>query len=221
MSTQAKSTEAKHDGLFCELFWGTTRNEVWSFGPEQTRVLAAQDEKTALPLYGFTLPEEPYLLAERTEKGYRVFVPPAARVERSRRGDAFRPVPEAELQRTGDRTSVELMQGDLLRLCEGELALHITYSVAGKREASVRLRDLGWVAMGAALFLSLPVGFLFAGPTPEKMAESNARALKAAREREEAERKRLGVDQPARPISPDEQKPDAGVKTLPANLGVH
>ncbi|WNG59467.1 hypothetical protein F0U59_35725 [Archangium gephyra] len=221
MSTEAKSTEAKHDGLFCELFWGTTRNEVWSFGPQQTQVLAAQDEKTALPLYGFTLPEEPFLLAERTEKGYRVFVPPAARVERSRRGDAFRPVPEAELQRTGDRISVELVRDDLLRLREGELALHITHSVAGKREASVRIRDLGWVAMGAALFLSLPVGFLFAGPSPEKMAESNARALKAAREREEAERKRLGVDQPARPISPDAQKPDAGVKTLPANLGVY
>jgi hypothetical protein len=216
------STTAKHDGLFCELFWGTTRNEVWSFGPEQSRVLAAQDEKTALPLYGFTLPEEPFLLAERTEQGYRVFVPPAARVERSRRGEAFRPVPEAELQRTGDRTWVELTREDLLRLREGDLSLHLTYSVAGKREAAVRLRDLGWVAMGAALFLSLPIGFLFAGPSPERMAESNARAIKAAREREEAERKRLGVDQPARPISPDAQQPDAGVKTLlPANLGVH
>ena len=216
------STEAKHDGLFCELFWGTTRNEVWSFGPEQTRVLAAQDEKTALPLYGFTLPEEPFLLAERTAQGYRVFVPPAARVERSRRGDAFRPVPEAELQRTGDRVSVELTREDLLRLREGDLALHLTYSVAGKREASVHLRDLGWVAMGAALFLSLPIGFLFAGPSPERMAESNARAIKAAREREQAERKRLGVDSPARPISPDaQQQPDAGVQTLPANLGVN
>lgn len=215
------STKAKHDGLFCELFWGTTRNEVWSFGPEQTRVLAAQDEKTALPLYGFTLPEEPFLLAERTEQGYRIHVPPAARVERSRRGDAFRPVPEAELQRTGERTWVELAQGDLLRLREGDLSLHLTYSVAGKREAAVRLRDLGWVAMGAALFLSLPVGFLIAGPSPEKMAESNARALKAAREREQAERKRLGVDAPARPIAPDTQQPDGGVKTLPANLGIH
>ena len=214
------STEAKHDGLFCELFWGTTRNEVWSFGPEQARVLAAQDEKTALPLYGFTLPEEPFLLAERTEQGYRIHVPPAARVERSRRGDAFRPVPEAELQRTGERTWVELAQGDLLRLREGDLALHLTYSVAGKREAAVRLRDLGWVAMGAALFLSLPVGFLIAGPSPEKMAESNARALKAAREREQAERKRLGVDTPARPRSPDTQ-PDAGVQTLPGSFGVH
>ena len=76
---------------------------------------------------------------------------------------------------------MELTQGDLLRLREGDLSLHLTYSVAGKREAAVRLRDLGWVAMGAALFLSLPVGFLIAGPSPEKMAESNARALKARR----------------------------------------
>lgn len=215
------STEAKHDGLFCELFWGTTRNEVWSFGPEQARVLAAQDEKAALPLYGFTLPEEPFLLAERTEQGYRVFVPPAARIERRRHGEAFRPVPDSELRRSGNSVWVELPRDELLRLREGELSLHLTHSVAGKREAAVRLRDLGWVAMGAALFLSLPVGFLLAGPTPEKMAASNARALEAAREREQAERKRLGVDTPARPISPDAHEPDAGVRTLPANLGVH
>jgi len=67
------------------------------------------------------------------------------------------------------------------------------------------------------------VGFLLAGPTPERMAASNARAIAQAREREQAERKRLGVDTPARPISQDTQaKPDAGVRTtLPANLGIH
>jgi hypothetical protein len=43
-------------GLFCELYWGTSLAEAWSFGPEQPRVLAAPDEKAPLPLYGFTLP---------------------------------------------------------------------------------------------------------------------------------------------------------------------
>src|SRR6186997_1699070 len=58
MLPPAMKTKASHDGLFCELYWGTTRNEAWNFGPEQTRVLAAPDETVALPLYGFTLPEE-------------------------------------------------------------------------------------------------------------------------------------------------------------------
>jgi hypothetical protein len=214
------STKAKNDGLFCELYWGTTRNEAWSFDSEQPRVLAAQDETAPLPLYGFTLPEEPYLLAERTEHGYRVFVPPAARLERSRRGEAFRAVPEAELQRTGDRAWVELTQDDRLRLSEGELSLHLAPSVTGKRTSGLGLKDFGWLAMVSLLFLSMPVGFLLAGPSPERMAESNARALTQAREREQAERKRLGVDTPARPISPEAARPDAGMKTLPANLGI-
>ena len=211
-------TEA-NDGLFCELYWGTTRNEARSFGPEQPRVLAAPDETVPLPLYGFTLPEEPFLLAERTEQGYRIFVPPAARVERSRRGDAFRAVPTSELQHTGGRASLELTRDDRVRLCEGELSLLLAPSVAGKRAPALRLRDIGWLAMVSALFLSLPVGFLLAGPSPERMAESNARAIAGAREREQAERKRLGVDAPARPIT-QESQPDAGMR-LPANLGVH
>lgn len=222
MLARDMGAKAKNDGLFCELYWGTTLNEARGFGPEQERVLAAPDETVPLPLYGFTLPEEPFLLAERTEGGYRVYVPPAARVERSRHGDAFRPVPAEELRRTGERAWVELAPDDKLRLLEKELSLVLTHSVAGKRAASLGLKDLGWLAVVSTLFLSLPVGFLIAGPTPERMAESNARAIAGAREREQAERKRLGVDQPAHPIAPkDTQAPDAGTKVVPANLGVH
>lgn len=213
-------TEAKTGGLFCELYWGTTLNEAWSFGPEHSRVLAAPDETVQLPLYGFTLPEEPFLLAERTERGYRVFIPPAVRVERSRRGDAFRPVPASEMQHSEGRASVELTPDDRLRLHEGELCLRVEPSVAGKRARSLKTRDIGLLAMVLALLLSIPLGFLIAGHSPEHMAESNARALATAREREKAERQRLGVDAPAHPRTPATQ-PDAGVKTVPANVGVH
>ena len=139
-------TEA-NDGLFCELYWGTTLNEARSFGPELPRVLAAPDETVGLPLYGFTLPEEPYLLAERTAQGYRIFVPPTTRLERSRRGDAFRPVPDAELQRTEGRAWVELTREDRLRLSQGELSLLLAPSVAGKRPPALGLKDFGWLAM--------------------------------------------------------------------------
>jgi hypothetical protein len=206
-------------GLFCELYWGTNLSEAWSFGMEQPRVLAAPDETVPLPLYGFTLPEEPFLLAEHTPRGWRVFPPPAVRVERSRRRDAFHPVPTSEFQQHEGRLCLELTGEETLRLIEGELSLQLQPSVAGKRVAGLRLRDYGWLAVVAVLFLSMPLGFLIAGPDPQRMAESQARALNQAREREAAERKRLGVDTPPRPLSEEEPR-DAGMLPLPANLGV-
>ncbi|MET0402510.1 MAG: hypothetical protein ABW123_08905 [Cystobacter sp.] len=213
-------TKASHDGLFCELYWGTTRNEAWNFGPEQTRVLAAPDETVALPLYGFTLPEEPFLLAERTAAGYRIFIPPASRVERSQKGGAFLAVSEPEWSRAGASAWVDLTPEDRLRLTQGALSLLLAPSVAGKRAGGLSAKDLGLLGMLITLLLSIPVGLLFAGHSPERMAESNARALAAAREKEQAERKRLGVDTPARPRAP-EGTSDAGVKTLPGNFGTH
>lgn len=213
-------TKASHDGLFCELYWGTTRNEAWNFGPERAQVHAAPDETVALPLYGFTLPEEPFLLAERTASGYRVFIPPAARVERSQRGEAFRAVPDAERGRAGASTWVDLTPEDRLRLTQGELSLLLAPSVAGKRAGGLGARDLGLLAMLLALLSSIPVGLLFAGHSPERMAEANARALAAAREKELAERKRLGVDTPPRPRAP-EPASDGGVRTLPGSFGTH
>jgi hypothetical protein len=209
-------------GLFFELYWGKSLAEAWSFGPEQQRVLAASDEKAPLPLYGFTLPEEPFLLAERTEQGYRIFVPPGVRLERSTRGDEFHTIPASQLEQREGRASVELSEGSTLRLTEGEFHLLIQPSVAKERVARFKLRDFAWLAMVILLFLSGPVGFLIAGPDPARMAESNARALAAARERDQARRKALGVDTPPRPLSEEEKsKPDAGTHiTVPASLRV-
>lgn len=215
------ASAAKHDGLFCEFYWGSTRNEVRSIKPEQQQVFAAPDETVTLPLYGFTLPQEPFLLAERTAQGYRVFIPPATRVERSRRQDAFRAVPEAELRGAGAWPWVELAPDERLRLSQGELALLLTHSVAGRSEG-LKLKDLGWLWMLIALVLSLPVGLYFAGYSREHMAESAARALEAQKENERAERKRLGVDTPAHPLPPARAPAtDAGVKPLPGSIGVH
>lgn len=199
-------------GLFCELYWGDSLAEAWSFGPEQPQVLAAPDEKALLPLYGFTLPHEPFLLAERTERGYRVFVPPKVKLERSTRGDAFHVVPESQLEQREGRVSVELPEGSTLRLTEGELHLMLQHSVAKDREKPSRLKLLVQVAVGSALFLFLPLGFLLGGPDPDAMQKINARGLEAAKEKELARRKALGVDTPLHPISDAEkkQKPDAG-----------
>ncbi|WP_240360486.1 hypothetical protein [Pyxidicoccus caerfyrddinensis] len=199
-------------GLYCELYWGTNLSEAWSYGPEQDQVHAAPDEKAALPLYGFTLPEEPFLLAERTERGWRIHLPPAVSTLRRVRGDAFGSVPETDLRRQDGRTSVELSEGTTLRLTEGQLHLVVQSSVVKERVGRLQLKDFGWLMVVSALFLSLPVGFLIAGPTPERAAESNARALKAAAEQEAARRKAMGLNTPLRPLTDDEraQQTDAG-----------
>ncbi|WP_224369257.1 hypothetical protein [Hyalangium versicolor] len=211
-------------GLFCELYWGESLAEAWSIGSEHPQVLAAPDEKAMLPLYGFTLPEEPFLFAERTEHGYRVFVPPRVKLERSTKGDAFHAVPESQFVQHQGRASVELPEGTTLRLTEGELHLLVSHSVAKDREKVSRLKAFVRVAAVSVLFLSLPLGFLFGGPDPQQMQQSNARAISAAKEKDQARRKALGVDTPLKPIAGTEQKPvqsDGGTPvTVPANLSV-
>jgi hypothetical protein len=212
MLQRAMSTKPGGGGLFCELYWGTNLSEAWSYGPEHNRIHAAPDEKAPLPLYGFTLPEEPFLLAERTEHGWRVHLPPAARMERRVRGDAFGAVPETEVRRENGRTSVELSDGMTLRLSEGQLSLVVQGSVVKERVGPLQWKDFGWLVVVSALFLSLPVGFLIAGPTPERQAEANARALQMAAEKEAARRKDMGLNTPLRPLTDTEraQQSDGG-----------
>ncbi|MFP2902462.1 hypothetical protein [Corallococcus sp. 4LFB] len=211
-------------GLFCELYWGTSLAEAWSYGPELGQVHAAPDETAPLPLYGFTLPEEPFLLAERTPRGWRIHVPPSARVERSLKGDAFHPVGPEELTGAPGRAAVELREGMTLRLMEGELRLLVQPSVVKERAGRFRVRDVAWLITVAILFLSAPVAFLTMGPDPARLAANNARALQVAHDKEEARRKAMGLDQPLKPLTEAEQaarKQDGGARvTVPASFGV-
>lgn len=219
-----KPATPSNGGLFCELYWGTSLAEAWSYGPELTQVHAAADEKAPLPLYGFTLPQEPYLFAERTPSGWRIHVPPSARVERSLKGDAFHPVPPSELSASGGPASLELREGMTLRLMEGELRLLVQPSVVKDVAGRFLLKDIAWLVTVAVLFLSAPVAFLVMGPDPARIAASNARALQQAHEKEEARRRALGLDKPMRPLSEQEQaaQQDGGTRLMvPASLGVH
>ena len=220
----APSASVADGGLFCELYWGTSLAEAWSYGPELGQVHAAPDEKAPLPLYGFTLPEEPFLLAERTPKGWRIHVPPSARVEKSLKGHDFQPVGPDELTGAPGRTAVELREGMTLRLVEGELNLLLQPSVVKERAGRFRVRDVAWLITVAILFLSAPVAFLVMGPDPARMAANNARALQVAHDKEEARRKAMGLDKPMKPMTEAEratQQQDGGVRvTVPASFGV-
>ncbi|RKG59028.1 hypothetical protein D7X30_13445 [Corallococcus sp. AB011P] len=220
----ATSASVADGGLFCELYWGTSLAEAWSYGPELGQVHAAPDEAAPLPLYGFTLPEEPFLLAERTPKGWRIHVPPSARVEKRLKGNDFQPVGPDELTGAPGRTAVELHEGMTLRLVEGELNLLVQPSVVKERAGRFLVKDVAWIITVAILFLSAPVAFLVMGPDPARMAANNARALQVAHDKEEARRKAMGLDKPLKPLTETEraaQKQDGGARvTVPASFGV-
>ena len=203
-------------GLYCELHWGTELSEAWSFGPEVAEVHAAADETAALPLYGFTLPEEPFLLAERSGTGLRIFVPPQSRVEqRPGKQDAWRPV-EPGVDARG-RRFVELQGESAVRLLEGELALWLQPSLRRFRVAKLGARELLWMGALAFLFLSAPLGFFAMWPDPAKQAESNARAIETARAKAQAERRALGVDDRMKAM-PSAPAPDGGTVPLPLRI---
>ncbi len=222
MLPAAMNTKAGR-GLFCELYWGDNLSEAWTYGPERSNVHAAPDETAPLPLYGFTLPEEPFLLAERTPRGWRIHVPPAARAERSLRGGRYAELSPDELHRHDGRSSVELSEDMALRLSEGQLSLRIQGSFVREQVNRLQWKDFGWLAIVSMLFLSLPVGFLIAGPTPQRMEESKVRAMKMATDKEAERRKALGLDTPMRPLTEAElnAQPDGGAEvTVPAFLRV-
>ena len=206
-------------GLYCELYWGQNLSEAWSFGPEQARVLAAPDEAAPLPLYGFQLPEEPFLLAEHVEGRYRIYPAPGMRVERRSKGQPFAAAPTT----AGARPYVTLGDGEVLRLSEGELSLHLHPSVVRERVRGMRVRDGVMLAVGLATFISLPLGFLAFGPDPARQLEVAQRMLEVQRQKEEARREALGVTSPARELSDEELEAlqgDGGTVVLPMRLTV-
>ncbi|RJS27550.1 hypothetical protein DRW03_01355 [Corallococcus sp. H22C18031201] len=219
MDTRTPSTRAPaKGGLFCELYWGTTLSEAWSYGPEQVNVHAAPDEKAPLPLYGFTLPHEPFLLAEKTDQGWRIHVPPAARVEYSQSGTPFAPLTQASKP-----DAFELREGMSLRLSEGELRLIVAPSVVKDAPRRVETQDVVRLILAVLFFLSAPLAFLTMAPDPARLAASNARVLQQARAQEAERLKAQGLDKPARPMTEQERADaqDAGTRIrVPASFGV-
>lgn len=208
-------------GLYCELYWGENLSEAWSFGPEKPRVLAAPDEAAPLPLYGFRLPEEPFLLAEHVEGSYRIYPTPGMRVERRGKGQPFAHAEPTQ----APRPYVVLGEGEVLRLSEGELSLHVHPSVVRERVRGMRASDAVMLALGLLLFVSLPLGFLAFGPDPARQLELAQRMLALQREKEDAKREELGVTSPARELTAAElealQQPDGGTTVvLPMRLRV-
>ncbi|MHB8879046.1 MAG: AgmX/PglI C-terminal domain-containing protein [Myxococcaceae bacterium] len=160
--------------LFFELYWGEVRREAKSFGLIKPKkpVLAAHRGDAALPLWGFSLPNEPMIMAEQTGSSYRVFIPPKAAVEKRQNDDNFYPVNPGDLEARGSRKCVILSNGQAARFSEGEMSLVVYVQPALQQPFVSPLYGVAWLPLGLlTFFLTGFLGFLLFGPQPSETAD--------------------------------------------------
>ena len=123
------ATEGKgRPKLFLELYWNDTRQKALAFGhlSEKKPVFGSDGEGKAprlswgthtLPLWGFDLPEVPFVLAESQGKAYRVYLPPSGDAVLRKTSDApFEPLALDNSLTQGKRRVVILESGGALKL---------------------------------------------------------------------------------------------------------
>ncbi len=71
------------------------------------------------PLWGFSLPDEGFTLAEALNGSYRLFVPPGSTVERAGKDGRFQALQASALETDGNRRFVTLSDGAAARLTPG------------------------------------------------------------------------------------------------------
>lgn len=164
--------------LYLELYWGDVRRDARSFRTDKKKpVVACATESAPMPLWGFSLPEEPYVLAESAGNGFRLYIPPGAAVER-KKGSDFQPVAVRELEVEGTRRYIGLTKGAAARLCKGQMTLVAYVATRPERVFVNPFRGLPWVALFFfALFGGGLLYFILFGPRPPETADFTAKNL--------------------------------------------
>ena len=137
--------------LYFELYWGNIRKDARSFGPIAPKkpVTAAASDTAQLPLYGFSLPEEEFIVAESEGDGFKLFLPPGATVETQ----GNQP-PRTD----GNRRFLTLTKGSSAVLSEGEMSL-VAYVAPPPEKFFVNpLKGMPWLALST--FVLLAGGFV-------------------------------------------------------------
>ncbi len=157
--------------LYSELYWGAVRRDARSFAPSKRPVLAAASDGAALPLWGFSLPAGAFELAQSLERGFRIFIPPNASVDRrSVRG--WHPLEAADLRMDGGRRYLSAQKGEGLRLREGGMSLVLTVGASALPLPRLGLGRLPKLPLGLlAGFLVVMGIFVSLAPSREELAE--------------------------------------------------
>lgn len=164
--------------LYFNHAWGSVRTESRSFSAEDGAVLlAGTGQRAKLPLFGFALPADDYPIAEWQPDGARLFPPPTAKLEQSRKGDGFFELQPDALERDGQRAFVRMTEGTSLRIREGEQILTVTLEDQKDRAGWDKKKFALVMAFMVIATLGLPIFFLTAAPSTTLVA----RALQDAR----------------------------------------
>lgn len=156
--------------LYFEVRWGRTRQEARSFGPDKKPVIAGTSKEATLPLWGFSLPGDAYPIAHSTgRRGYRLFIPPHARLERWKSDGRFYPPAPSDVETDGVRNFIHLSDGMAVRLSEGQMSLLAYVAPRPERPFVNPLRGLPWLflAMLALLTSGVVYWFIYGPKAPE------------------------------------------------------
>lgn len=164
--------------LYLELYWGDIRREARSFRIDKKKpVIAGATESAPMPLWGFSLSEEPYVLAESASNGFRLYVPPRSAADK-KKGDAFHSLGPRELESEGSRRFISMTKGAAARLTEGQMTLVAYVATKPARVWVNPFRGLPWLAMFFfALFSSGLASFVLFGPKPPETPDFTGKNL--------------------------------------------
>jgi len=158
--------------LYFELCWGNLRQEVRSFAWDQKHPVLEGTSAKAMPLWGFSLPAEAFVLAKSVGRGYRVFLPPHAKLERWKPDGKFYPPGPKDVESDGLHSSVHLSEGNAVRLSQGQMSVIAYVARAPVPPWTNPLRSIPWLLLS---LMSLLGGgllyFLIYGPKPPEVAD--------------------------------------------------
>ena len=155
--------------LHFELYWGRVRRECKSFqfDPHKPVWSSLKPDDAGISLWGFSLPEKKTLLAESVQGGFRLYIPPKARVARQNEAARFTPLKAEDFESPTGRRTLLLSNRTSVLMTEGPMALKVYVGRSPETVPRKPLKDLPWLAINCFLVIaSLVAGFLIFGPKP-------------------------------------------------------
>jgi hypothetical protein len=209
--------------LYLELYWGGVRRDARRFTPGKEPIKAATDETAPMPLWGFSLPEEGFTLAEPLNGAYRLFVPAGSAVEVANAGARYQPVQLTALESEGSRRYITLRDGAAARLTQGNMSL-VAYAAPPPEKVWVNpLAGLPWLAVccfflfgaGFGAFVAMkpalpespdfqqknlpPVALRLLSPEPKKKEEAQKKLAEIKEKAKKPEKKAEKVAEAPKP----------------------
>lgn len=209
--------------LYFELCWGNARQEVRSFAWDQKHPILEGTAAKAMPLWGFSLPAEPFVVAKSVGRGYRVFLPPHAKLERWKSDGKFYPPGPKDVESDGLHSSVHLSEGNAVRLSQGRMSVIAYVAPAPAHPWTNPLKSMPWLLLSLLFLLgSGLLYFLIYGPKPPEVADFTARnvppvALKLVtpEKKPQPEEAKKKVEEPKKPPAEKEEKRAEKRKPVP------